>query len=304
MSSQKPRLRTPAAMRLTDRDKQIMVLIFLLGGMISLKQIDRRFFSGMGRSQPRQRMRVLFANGYVQMPSRKNAHRIPQGETIYWLDDRGAEVVAAEFGVSVSDLKWRRKPRFAWLEHDIAVNDLYLQVVEACAASEQLEVARWIPETEFLIEPDTVHFVDRLGKAVERQVRPDGFLLITRRGDGQSKPEGFAFLLEIDMATHSNPRFEREKVRAGIAYLGSDTYRERFGLQFGRWLVITTGEQRLRNLRNLAERAGGARLFYFTTFEALNTASAISPIAILTEPFWEVAGSWELTSLIPNGKVS
>ena len=77
-----------------------------------------------------------------------------------------------------------------------------------------------MPETDFLANPDTVRFEDEDGKSHKRQVRPDGFFLIARARADRPKPEGFAFLLEMDMATHSNSSFERNKVRAGLAYLG------------------------------------------------------------------------------------
>jgi hypothetical protein len=105
------------------------------------------------------------------------------------------------------------------------------------------------------------------------------------------------------MATHSNPSFARNKARAGLAYLKSDAYQQRFGLRFGRWLVVTTSEARLLHLMRQIELVGGGSLFFLTTFDQVEAAAAISPQAILVHPYWQVAGSRELTSLIPNAKV-
>ena len=105
------------------------------------------------------------------------------------------------------------------------------------------------------------------------------------------------------MATHSNPSFERNKVRAGLAYLTSEAYERRFGLRYGRWLVVTTSEPRLEHLLGQTERAGGKELFYFTTFDLLAEAAEISRTGVLTEPVWLVAGSRTLTALIPNANV-
>ena len=55
-------------MRLTERDKEMLEAIHAFDGMMSLRQIDRLFFSGKGRTQPRQRMRTL-----VRQPLRANA---------------------------------------------------------------------------------------------------------------------------------------------------------------------------------------------------------------------------------------
>ena len=305
MSRSKPyqRPKKPTPMRLTERDKEIQETIHAFDGMMSLKQIDRLFFSGQGRSQPRKRMRILFENGYVQLPNRRTIHRLPLGETIYWLDRRGAEVVAARQGITLADLPWRRHPRWSWIEHDLAVNNFRLHIRQACENSAQLELRPWIPETDFLANPDTVRFKDENDVSHKRQVRPDGFFLIAREREDRPKAEGFAFMLEIDMATHSNPSFERNKVRAGLAYLTSEAYKRRFGLRFGRWLVVTTSDPRMEHLLGQTRRAGGKDLFYFTTFDRLTQAAQISRTGVLSEPIWLVAGSRTLTPLIPDATV-
>lgn len=279
--------------RLTERDKRILETIHAFDGMMSLKQIDKCFFSGEGRTQPRARMRSLFQHGYVNTPDAYNRHKVPIGESIYWLKPKGAEVVASLHGVNLAELSWRKQPRWSWLTHDLAVNSFRLSVMRACERNPNLKLGHWVPEGQFLANPDTVHFKEGKWKTKKRQIRPDAFFLIHRLDfEGEAKSEKFAFLLEIDMATHSNPRFAREKVRAGVAYLKSEEYRERFGLRYGRWLVVTTGERRLMHLKTHTERAGGNRLFYFTTFDR------ISPNNLFSEPIWWQAGFDTQTVLI------
>jgi hypothetical protein len=286
-------------MRLTERDRAILEAIHAFDGMLSLKQIDRLFFSGQGRTQPRARLRTLFTNGFVRMPDARDIHRVPLGETIYWLGEKGAEVVAANYGVPLSDLTWRRQPRWSWLEHDLAVNDFRLRVHQACAADPQLALREWVPETDFLAYPDTVEFEDESGKMRKRQVRPDGFFLIARTRADRPKPEGFAFLLEVDMATHSNPSFELHKIRAGLAYLEGPAYQQRFDLRFGRWLVVTTTQARLEHLLEQVKKVSDQHLFYFTTFERVAVASQATTVGVVTQPIWTLAGNGQLTSLIP-----
>ena len=144
--------------------------------------------------------------------------------------------MAARRGVTVEEISWRRKPRWSWIEHDLAVNDFRIHIQQACATSPDLTLRPWVPETDFLANPDTVQFTDRNGGPHKRQIRPDGFFLITREREDRPKPEGFAFLLEIDMATHSNPSFERNKVRAGLAYLASESYQEALWLRI--WSLV------------------------------------------------------------------
>jgi hypothetical protein len=96
---------------MTRRDRQILETIFAFDGMMSLKQIDRLFFSGTGGTWPRERLRALFDNGYLNMPDRDNMHRVPPGETIYFLGKKGAAIVAGLQGGLPKDLPWRRQPR-------------------------------------------------------------------------------------------------------------------------------------------------------------------------------------------------
>lgn len=293
MGQPKAPLRPKLPIRLTERDKKILEAIHAFDGMMSLKQIDKGFFSGEGRTQPRARMRALYQHGYVDIPDASNLHKVPMGESVYWLNTKGAEVVAATYGVSLPELSWRKQPRWSWLEHDLKVNDFRLSVMEACQSTHNLELNYWIPEGQFLASPDTVQFKEGSWKTKKRQIRPDGFFLISRANSIETtKAEKFAFLLEIDMATHSNPRFAREKVRAGVAYLKSEAYQDRFDLKYGRWLVVTTGQQRLENLKAQTERAGGNRLFYFTTFDR------ITPLGLLKDPIWQQAGIEGQFSLI------
>ena len=69
----------PQPIRITSRDKRILETIHAFDGLLSLRQVDRLFFSGQGRSQPRARMRLLFDNGYVQMPDPESIHQVPLG---------------------------------------------------------------------------------------------------------------------------------------------------------------------------------------------------------------------------------
>lgn len=99
------------------------------------------------------------------------------------------------------------------------------------------------------------------------------------------------YLLEIDRSTEDNPRFLREKVLPGLAYLMSEVYAERFGHRSGRWLIVTTGERRLNNMLQQARRGDTKGLFYFTTYNKLNVGT------ILSAPIWRRADRQDLVPL-------
>lgn len=290
------RLEKLASFRLTQRDIRILDTIHAFDGMMSLKQIDRLFFSGFGRTQPRARMRKLLVHGFVDAPSPEDKHRVPFGETIFWLGRSGAEIVASMHGEPYRMFSWRKHPRWSWIAHDLNVNDFRIMVMEQCATSKHLRLLTWLPESNFLAEPDTVEFITSSGRSKKRQIRPDAFFTVESVGKSGKKRK-FTFLLEIDMASHSNPRFAREKVRAGIAYLKTQQFQQRFGLRFARWLVVTTGERRLVNLMSATERAGGGSLFYFTTFARLINSN------ILSDPIWLQFGNSQLTAIIPDANL-
>lgn len=294
--SPRSRSKNPRPIRITERDKQILETIHAFDGMISRKQVDRLFFSGKGRTQPRQRMQALFDHGYIRMPDEQEIHRVPVGEVVYWLDKKGAKLVAGLYGETLSRFSWRRKPRWSILEHDLTVNDIRIAVREACEASPLLSIEEWVSDSAFRADPDKVTFTTRKGQQKSRQVIPDAFFTVLKsnKQGSSADPAKFSFLLEVDMATESNPRFVREKVRAGKAYVGSKAYRERFGVSFGRYLIVTTSEQRLNHLKRAAERAGGEKLFYFTTLGRINGQT------IFSEPIWVLAGSQQKQSIIPG----
>ncbi len=283
---------TPLPLTPTERDLKILETIHSFDGLMSLKQIDTMFFSGMGRTQPRQRMRKLFDAHLVNMPTPTQIHKVPLGETIYFLDERGAEEVADLNGVSLKKFEWRRQPRWALIKHDLVVNDFRIAVLRAAETIPDMKLNEWLPESEFWVEPDTVDYRTHLGIKKRRVVIPDGFFTIWRRSQVQpDKVEQLAFLLEVDRATEDNPRFSREKVRPGVAYLRSTAYEKRFGLSYGCYLVVTTGERRMHNLKSHSERNEGNGRFYFTTFDKVSQGN------ILTEPIWHLAGSNMLFSI-------
>ena len=227
------------------------------------------------------------------MPGPEEIHQVPVGKTIYWLDKKGASIVSGLQGQQLKTFRWRIRPRYSLINHDLRVNDFRIAVREACSMKSELTLASWIPESEFSISPDRITFKTISGSDDNRSIQPDGYFLVQKQAQSGLTKQ-FAFLLEIDMGSEDNPRFAREKVRPGIAYIGSEQYAKRFGLQHGRYLVITTSERRIQNMKAQAERHGGKNLFYFTTFEK------VKPESVLDEPVWMLAGHQDPRRIIPQ----
>ena len=281
--------------RPTARDLQILELIHAFDGMASLKQIWRRFFPGRSESAPRNRLKLLCDAGYLTMPVNHDQLRwVPPGEVVYWLDTEGAKLLAGQQGVEYKDFRWQRSGRWSKIGHDLLVNHFRLTVTEACERHEDLALREWVPESDFLVNKDTISYKTAQGHTSSRIMQPDGFFLVQK--PSQRYPgrwTHYAFLLEVDNSTESGIRFGRDKVPPGVAYLASDLYTQRFGIEYGRFVVVATNQERMFNIKEQTERFGGGDLFYFTTFAHLSAQR------IFSEPIWWRAGSAERWMLIP-----
>ena len=273
------------SMRLTERDRAILEAIHAFDGMLADYQIQKLFFRG--KRQMQHRMSLLFHHGYVARPDRKRRAAITN--TIYWLSKKGANYVAGLSGQNLNEFKYRKEPKWFTLDHDVAVNDFRLSLLRSSQSCRDCQFEYWIPESEFWARPDRVEYKLPNGKRKSRMIRPDGCFSIISQGCR------YQFLLEIDKATEDNPRFAREKVLPGLAYLKSKAFRERFGNQaYGQWLVVTTGEKRMQNMIVHASQVAGkgAGVFLFSTLDRLNKAD------LLHESIWLRRGNEKPQSLI------
>jgi hypothetical protein len=99
----------------------------------------------------------------------------------------------------------------------------------------------------------------------------------------------------LDNATHDNPSFGFEKALPGSIYIGSSAYKQRFGSNSGRWLVVTTaGQKRMENLLKQTELKADQQsgLFFFSTLKQVKTCN------LITDNIWLQGGSRKLSSLI------
>jgi hypothetical protein len=306
-------------MRFQERDGAILQTIYEYGGVLARRHLKRMFFPDTTLRALQKRLAKLVNNGYLARPTAHQRKTQPIPEPIYWLDWRGIIWVAGQDNVAVhppanqgenqmrrlakqlrdQGVRWVREPRWIQLAHDLAVVDFRLAVEQAISELPSYVLETWIHESDFRSDGDTVTYKiagrDGTVKQARKRVYPDSYFVVV---DGQRLAQGLLararFLLELDNATHTNERFGREKVMPGLAYIKSPEYKTRFGDNSGRWLVVTTGRTRVRNLmRQTRQVAGaGAGIFLFTIFNHLRTAN------VLTEPVWWQVGRGEPTALL------
>ena len=105
-------------------------------------------------------------------------------------------------------------------------------------------------------------------------------------------PQGrSSFFLELDRGTMTTGRY-KEKILAYMKYVNSGKYQSRYNTRSLRVLTITLGKRRMKNLKQVTEKVGGKRIFWYTELLKITSTS------ILDEPIWQVAGFDSTFSLV------
>ncbi len=274
------RVPAPKSMRLTERDKEIILAVHIYR-VLRQDQLEKLF----GRSKTvMQRILVrLYQHGFLE---RKFLSILGwNSPTLYVLDKKGAELLRTEYGFD--ELVWYRtstnlKPDF--LEHTIVINDFRIAVTIA-AKTAGYEVFRWLSEADLKADYDRVQIRNATGRMQSVSLIPDSYFVL-------KTPRGFAhFFLEVDRGTETTGRF-KAKILAYIGYYESGAYEKRYASKAMRVLTVTSGAKRLQNLKTATEEAGGKRRFWFALSDDL------TPDTIFSNPLWYIAGDGQQNALI------
>ena len=298
-------------LRFQDRDANILQTIQDMGGVMAKRQLKALFWSDKSKRAMEKRLAKLKSCAYIDWPSLEQRRVYPNPEPVVWLDWKGANYLASLLGIKVAlpeknnenqkrtlhknlrmgGFSWLREPRWSQLYHDLTVIDVRLTIQHYCAQSGLIQLEEWINESEFRSRMDVVDvkFTTRQEKVITRKkgICPDGMLvLVDEKRRRLNQPFRARFLLEVDLATHSNLNFGWGKSLAGAAYIKSKPYQERFGNNSGRWLVITTSDIRMKNLmkQTVKMTPKDTGLFLFTTFQDFFSGNA------LQERIWSKCG--------------
>ena len=280
-------------MRLTERDKQIVLTIYRYR-LLSAVQVEALLFSS---SRPRgkrtvcqRRLQLLYQHQYLD---RLKDHRIigeGRSPLVYALDKRGGDLVANELGVDRSGLA--RKPSLAraghlFLKHTLAINSVRL-IMTSLPQTRPLVVEEWLDEADLkaagMREKLPYHH-----KGMRKNTHfPDGYFCLQLIKEGQKAH----FFLEVDMGTMTNKRWQG-KVRSYLHFRKVGLAQEHYGTGNFRVLTVTTTERRLQNLKAATERVRGDDHFWFTTADRLDIWQPESALA----DCWAVATTEDIRSL-------
>jgi hypothetical protein len=299
-------------MRFQERDEQILRAIYDFGGVLARRQLKDLFWPEKSLRAMEIRLAKLHRADYISWPNTDQRKWHPIPEPIVWLASKGILFLAQKGGIETASPKrmsenqlrlleknlgkegihWVREPAWSKLKHDLTVIDLRRTFEKGALSLSAVRLEEWIGETAFRAKPDVVNYqVKGKGQSKyqkKRAVIPDGyFSLIDLRRQAEGKPHQARFLIEVDMATHSNPNFGHFKVAPYSAYIGSRPFIERFGGRSARWLVITTGVERRRNLMHQCITYAGNKVLHFY-FALIGEAIASNPLA---DQIWFQVGS-------------
>jgi hypothetical protein len=298
----------PTGMRFQPRDGAILQAIQEYDGVLSRRHIHDLFWPGKTERSMQRRLAKLYHAGYIDWPSRKDYQTKPVPEPVIWIGWRGALYLAGLQGITVpppkGDNEWQlrelekklRKARFPWvrtppwslLTHNLAVVDLRLVALASLNEMESVSMRRWINESYFRANLEVVEYTILLRNGITRKMKkgvvPDGYFEILDKDlQQQGKSHLGRFLLEMDMSTHDNPSFGREKVAAGVAYV-KKTFRGSHQKTDNIWWLIVTkgGKRRINNLMSQTKKQARdmAKIFYFTSLHNLKKGN------IFLDPIW------------------
>jgi hypothetical protein len=293
------------AVRLTERDVAIIQAVYEYRALTTT-QIQRLLFPACATAQSvrgrqvvtQQRLKLLYHNEYLTRDERPT--RLSEGRQalVYFLDKRGAQLLATYLKIEPTQLDWRPRDNVAgaghlFLDHLLHTNDVRLSL--SCAAEASgCRITQWIDDRSLRRREmkEYVTLKSDMGTDEKVAIVPDGYFSLVQ-GD-----KVFHHFIEVDLATvvglssKSGRRDWARKVRAYLAYYQSGQYTKRYGARLFRVLTVTTGAGRLENLQQITEQAGGKNIFWFTTFDALIGQS------LLTSPIWNMAGREGLSPLV------
>ena len=240
-------------MRIEERDEQLLCDLFL-HRLMSRGQIEKSYFSSTVRANAR--LRLLFDHNFVL---RHYPPYAPFGaQAIYCIGKAAIPLVSRRLEMDLNEVKrfYRRNQTPTFIEHTLAIVDVWLAFREAQQKSQTWSMERWLAEMQCRHEWD---IRAAGGKWHKETFKPDAFVRLETEA-------GFhPFFIEVDLGHTSAQQF-LGKLLTHRRYLESGLFAQTYGDQSFRTLVFTTAARRLRNLRTLIENEN-SDLFWFTTLE-------------------------------------
>lgn len=268
-----------SGMRLEERDEQILCDLFL-HRLMSRSQIERTYFSSLVRCNAR--LRLLFDHHFV---ARHYPPYAPFGaQAIYSVGKAALPIVARRLEMELPEVTrfYRRTQTPTFIEHTLSVVDIWLAFRQATEAHDDICFDLWLAELQCRHEWE----IRTSGGTWHTEAfKPDAYVRLHRQSDGSYG----SFFIESDLGHTSAKQFSG-KLLTHQRYLESGLFSQTYGGDWFRTLVITTGQQRLKNLMAVTAQHS-SQLFWFTTWKQLGEVSVLDKI-------WSVPSNEEEIGLV------
>jgi hypothetical protein len=232
--------------KFTPRDIQVILSVYTCRYLTG-SQLERLHFPSQRVMW--KRIQALLEMGFIKSFT---APHIP--ERIFYLDKKGAEIVAIESRLPFEDLSWfphQRAPKdYYFLRHFLAINDFRITLMLACQKS-SIEFIGFIPE--YVGEKTQAGHVKKYlrDRVQDYSHTPDAVFCLEK----DSKPA--LFFLEIDRGGEVLSDTQKGFLKCIVFYLNYWTgsswkrYEKDFGREFKtfRMLTVTTSQERLAHMR-------------------------------------------------------
>lgn len=269
--------------KLTPRDKEIILTTYQLR-FLRLDQLQRLFF--ISKRSAQKRLKILYEKRFLDRSRFYKSFGKGSYQYVYFLDEAGARFVAAKKGVRKKELQWNRRHRLVevmFLEHTLAINEIYVRLKELERKNKACKLTRWISEREF-----QGYFWKGMDK-----LRPDAYFQLALFDEVSHAFAEYDFFLEVDLGTMRLKRFA-EKIMKYVDFFLSGSYRNWF-LFYPVTLIISPTASRLNSLKEttkkvLKENKCVEIQFLFTTQKRLEERMLLGRI-------WEKAYGKEFFSL-------
>ncbi|SYZ71875.1 hypothetical protein TRIP_C10074 [Candidatus Zixiibacteriota bacterium] len=273
--------------KITARDSQLLVDLYK-HRFLTVSQLKALHFPSMQTAY--RRLKLLKNAGWVASFTVANI-----SESIFSVDRKGLEVVAAALGTEVSDLRLtdiKSKPRdYYFMRHFLAINDFRIILNQACSL-ERVKLLGFIPDYcgERTEKGGIAKYIrdvvcDMSAEREQVSHTPDGVFALEKAG------KAALFFLEIDRGTETvsdNDKGVLKSLRFYSNYLidgGYQRYAKDFGIEAFkgfRALYLTTSEARLANIRKatfgLQVPQKAKQFIWLGLFQDVTSESLFSPV--------------------------
>jgi len=213
-----------------------------------------------------RRLQKLYHHGYLDRPINQIVFSNPiigPQKMVYGLGDKGADLLADEYGVDRGSITWREKNKESgerYIQHTLMISEFRACLTLALKGVPDAKLS-WLRGDDPELKQE-VFYVDGTQKR-RLIVVPDGFFQI-------EDPDGkMYFFLEADRSTMTNARF-LNKMRAYWLWWKQGGHNNS-GIGNFRVLTVAKTRQRMENLIKTTRQADdskkGSYMFWFTAMD-------------------------------------